>query len=218
MDGDELSLEDTARALEDLRRTNRRLLGYLPVVRSLLPHLADGDRLLDLGSGSGDVADAVVRAGRRKRRSLRVVSVDCKLRHLVLARHRYPDQLRVVASADALPFVDRSVDCSFSSLFFHHFGCQANRRILEEMRRVSRRAAVVVDLRRSPLLRWLIRPLLRFVSRTGPVATSDGTASVRESWSLREVRRLVGPAPGAQLRRRFPFRFVLRLPPLDLEK
>ncbi len=222
MDGDELSLGETARALEDLRLTNRRLLGYRPVLRSLLPDLADGDCILDLGSGSGDVAAAVVRGGGRRRRSFRVISVDFKLRHLVLGRGRFPDQMRVVASAEALPFAAEAVDWSFSSLFFHHFGSERNRKILREMQRVSRRGATVIDLRRSFLLRSLIRSILRFVVRAGPVASVDGTISVRESWSMKEVRHFARALPGAQLCRRFPFRFALRLPsllkPLDLEK
>ena len=222
MDGDDLRLEETARALDDLRRTNRRLMGYLPVIRSLLPHLEDGQTVLDVGSGSGDVAEALRNGAARRGKDLRLIAVDFKLRHLLLGRRSSPDQLRVVASAEALPFARGSVDWSFSSLFFHHFGSDQNRQIVGEMRRVSRRGAVVVDLRRSILLRWLIRPLLRLVSRVGPVAAADGLTSVRASWSMEEVQSHFCREAGVRLRRRFPFRFVLHLPTaapdLDLEK
>lgn len=211
MDGSSLSLQENLRALADLRRTNRLLFGSLPVKRALLAHLESGDRVLDLGTGAGDVADDLSRAARRRGKALTVIGVDFKLSHLVAGRRWHPRQHRVVARADALPFADGSVDWTFSSLLFHHFGLEDNRRILHEMRRISRRGVAIVDLRRSALLSTVIRPLLRWVARVGRVAAYDGVLSVRQSWPIIRVRGLAQEVEGSVVRRRFPFRFSLVL-------
>lgn len=210
MDGDHLSYEETRRALRDLRRVNRWLCGYPSVVKSLMPWLRTGQRVLDVGTGSGDVTAAVRRAARRRGIELSMIGVDFKLGHLAIGRHWHPNQLRVVAAADALPFASGALDHSFSSLLFHHFGSESNLAILAEMQRVSRSRAFVVDLRQSILLRLVIRGLLRLLG-AGPVATQDGRASAACAWRLSQVRAL-GSRVSGQVRRRFPFRFVLTLP------
>ncbi len=210
MDSDGLGFAETERALADLRRANRWLLGHGPVLRTLLPRLAANALVLDLGTGSGDVASALARAARQKGRPIRLVALDSKLRHLTIGRRWFPDQMRVVAAAHALPFVDTAVDWAFSSLFFHHFGEVENRSILAEMQRVSRQGVAVVDLRGSRLLTWLVALLLRLL-RVGPIAYHDGVVSARRGWSFERLRRLLGSTP-AELSRRAPFRFALVLP------
>lgn len=208
MDG-ELPAAEAARALDDLDRVNRWLLGTRAVVATLLPLLKDGPQrqvLLDLGTGSGATMAAVARRLARRGRELSVVGVDRRLAHLVAGRARGIPQLRVVASGDRLPLRDGSVDWAAQSLLFHHFDGATNRRIVAEMRRVARRGAAVVDLVRSAwagrLVRWLF-PLLA----VGPVARTDGQLSVAQSWTPEEVRELLADDGLVEIRRVFPFRF-----------
>ncbi|MDY7091834.1 MAG: methyltransferase domain-containing protein [Acidobacteriota bacterium] len=233
MDGDDLTLEESEQALADLARVNRRLLGYGPVIRTLLPRLREtwrrrsetsGEgtaapiRLLDVGTGSGDVVQVLADKARAAGMNVQVIGLDSKLRHLLAGRRAHPEQphrrhFRVVASADALPFADGSVDWSLSTLFFHHFGSATNRRILDEMRRVARTGAAVVDLRASRWLRRLIGIGLR-LGGAGPVATTDGHLSAASAWSPEQVRALIEDSePLVELRHRFPFRFSLILRP-----
>jgi ubiquinone/menaquinone biosynthesis C-methylase UbiE len=137
-----------------------------------------------------------------------VVGVDAKLSHLLAARRLGSPQVGVVAEASALPLADRSVACAFSHLFFHHLDPAGNRGVVEEMRRVARRAAVVVDLRRSALSRLLARPCLRLLA-ISPTAYHDGVASVQSAYGLDEVAAVVDGLPVRELRRRFPFRWSL---------
>ncbi|HMB53993.1 MAG TPA: methyltransferase type 11, partial [Thermoanaerobaculia bacterium] len=67
------------RALGELARVNRLLLGYRPLLATLLPRLAEGPErqtVVDLGTGSGDAAERLRRAARRRGREVQVVGVD----------------------------------------------------------------------------------------------------------------------------------------------
>lgn len=221
MDGP-LPYPEARRALRDLDRVNRLLLGVTAVRRALLPRLlathregrASPLRVLDLGAGSGNLARMLTRAAGRRGVPVRMVLVDRRLTHLAVgrpARRAAGAPLAVAASAEALPFRRDAFDWSFSHLFFHHFDGAANRKILDEMLRCSRAGAVVVDLRRSRLAAWLARLLFPFLG-VGRVALHDGLLSLAQSWTAGEVEALVGGAPEVsvvELRHRFPFRWSL---------
>ncbi len=215
MDQTTLPLADTHRALEDLDRVHRWLLGCHAVRRALLPRLMTEpvqQTALDLGTGSGRVAAGSVECARRYGITLRIVGLDRKLSHLVYGRRQGIPQLRVVADARALPFGDQTVDWCVSNLFFHHFTPDHNHQILTEMQRVGMRGALIVDLRKSRIARRLIGPLLRLL-RVAWVADHDGRTSVANAWSLDELSGLLDGREPVELRRRFPFRFSLVLGP-----
>ncbi|HVF59538.1 MAG TPA: methyltransferase domain-containing protein [Thermoanaerobaculia bacterium] len=205
-----LSAAERERSLAELDRVNRVFAGARPLIRTLLPRVAGRgpQRLLDLGTGSGRVAAALARAAAERGATLRIVGVDRQLGHLLLGRRACVPQLRVVASATALPFRDGAFDWAFSTLFFHHFDDEGNRRVLEEMRRVARRGAAIVDLRRNRFAAWGLRVLLPLL-RTGRITRHDGRVSMARAWTLSEVAALVDGLPVEELRRRAPFRFSL---------
>lgn len=213
MDRVDLALADAERALADLDRVNKALFGYHSSCRTLLPRIFSGpsrQTLIDLGTGSGRITCRLKQRSLRRGIQVRVVGVDRKLCHLLYGRRCGTGQLRVVAEAEALPFRSHAVDWSFSNLLFHHFAPAANRRVLQEMRRVARRGTVVVDLRRTFWARAIIRLLLPLL-RVGPVASHDGKLSADQAWCLKGVARLTEHLPVIELRRRFPFRFSLVL-------
>ena len=77
-------------------RWRRLLVGLLP---------RDGGRVLDVATGTGLVADALLRRG------FRVTGLDQSPEMLARARERFGDRVELVeASADALPFADGSFD------------------------------------------------------------------------------------------------------------
>ena len=215
MDDPGLGAAETDRALADLDRMTRWSVGLPAVLRTLVPRLADGPRrqsLLDLGTGSGLVP--AVLAAAAARRGVRVLAVgsDRKLSHLLYGRRRDYRQLRVVAAAGALPFADGAFDWTLSTLLLHHFDEADNRRVLAEKRRVARRGAVAVDLRRSRLAPLLFRLLARIL-RLGRVAFYDGLVSLEQGWTAAELERLADGLPVVELARRFPFRLSLVLGP-----
>lgn len=199
-------------ALRDLERVYRLLLARGHDLRRLVLRESAGldDRwCLDLGAGGGHIAADLLRDARRRGRAVRVIGADRKLSHLLVGRRLGSPQVPLVTDAAALPLRDGTIACAFSHLFFHHFDEAGNRRVLVEMCRVAR-AVVVVDLRRSRLLSWLVRPALRLLG-LGEVAFDDGVTSVERSYDLGEVAAAADGLRVVELSRRFPFRWALVL-------
>lgn len=207
---------EAERALRDLERVYRVFLGGGRDLRRLvLREALAGERTrtrrwcLDLGSGGGHIGADMVRDAAKRGERLAVIGVDAKLSHLLAGRRLGSPQLPLVADAEALPLRDGALACAFSHLFFHHFDAAGNRRVLAEMCRVAR-SVVVVDLRKSRLLRALVRPGLRLL-RLGDVAYHDGVVSVERSYALRDLDAVVDGLPAVERRRSFPFGWALVL-------
>ncbi|MEM7480671.1 MAG: methyltransferase domain-containing protein [Acidobacteriota bacterium] len=211
LDRTDLDPQVRERALAGLSRVNRWLFGSTSILRTLVPLLAEvaGPVVaIDLGTGTGEMVERLRRPLARRGVDLSLVAVDRQIAHLAAGRRAGFGHLPVVADAAALPFREGTCDWAISTLFFHHFDGSANRAILKEMRRVSRRGLAVVDLRRNPLAGLLVRLLLPALG-VCRITRHDGIVSVRRSWRLDDLRRLVRDWPDPQIRRRFPFRFSL---------
>jgi SAM-dependent methyltransferase len=203
---------DRRRAIADLRRVNGILFGRRPVIATALSALREArgrQLLLDVAAGAGDVGAAIVRAARRRGLDVRIVALDRDLAHLALGRRWGEVTTGVVASAQALPFRDRSFDLALSSLFFHHLDRAGKAGVAAEMLRVARRGALIVDLVKSRWAAVALR-LLFPVLGIGRHAREDGLVSIERGWSVEQWRSFFDEAP-AELRRRFPSRVAIVL-------
>jgi SAM-dependent methyltransferase len=111
--------------------------------RLLSPQLADlakvrdGQRALDVGCGPGALtAELVSRLG-----AVAVAAVDPSQRFVAAARERQPGVQVLRASAEHLPFPDRTFDVSLAQLVVHFMSDPVAG--LAEMARVTRRGGVV---------------------------------------------------------------------------
>jgi ubiquinone/menaquinone biosynthesis C-methylase UbiE len=198
---------DMERSLRDLRRINR-YLGGVTIYRRLLRRagLREGDTVLDIGTGTSDLLDALPGKVRR-------IGLDFNVRHL--AYRTTPDRFpmaRVAGDAFRLPFADASVDFVTSAHFFHHFTEEENVGILTEASRVARKGVVINDTRRHyiPLLMVRLLSVLRLVGR---ITRFDAPASVLRGYTVEEARAVAArlPAREAKVVRAFPFRFGILL-------
>ena len=173
-------------------------------------------RLLDVAAGAGDVGAAVRRSAARRGVPLDVVALDRELQHLLLGRRWGDVERAVVARAEALPFADGSFDIALSTLFFHHLDWEGKAAVAAEMLRVCRRAALIVDLRRSRWAGAAVRVLFPLLG-IGRLAREDGLVSIARASSPAEWRRFLAAADparrGAELERRFPARISIVLRP-----
>jgi SAM-dependent methyltransferase len=185
---------------DDLRRlaTLNRWFGGQQVLRKRVSPLLDSWRspaplrVLDIGTGAGDLCAVLLRQARRRRVPVRLLSLDSHPQTQAIARRaltrRFPETQFVQGDARALPLRDRSVDLAVCTLALHHFTNEDAVTVLREMRRVSRRWAVVSDLVRSPLALASVWFITRFTRN--PLTRHDGPVSVRRAFTEPELRDL----------------------------
>ncbi|HJU75726.1 MAG TPA: methyltransferase domain-containing protein [Gemmatimonadaceae bacterium] len=209
-DDSKASRSDLIVTLRDIRRANAVLGGTRVIVSeaiNLTRRCASPLTLLDVGSGTGDVACAVARALEHRGIATRTIGVE---QSFILGAIARPETDDVIAGdALALPVRDRGVDLTICSQVLHHFDDRRARVLIGELDRVSRVGVVIGELERDALASILFRavaPALRF----HPVTVRDGLLSIERGFSGPELRALVRSAVPREVnvRRRFPFRLT----------
>jgi SAM-dependent methyltransferase len=184
------------RSLGNIARANRAFGGTGAVLHGVTRLLASTHdlrpttrdlRLLDLGTGAGDIPTALRAWGRERGMTLRTLGLERLRAAATLARA--PELPVALGCVSALPFRSRSVDVVTLSQVLHHFDRAAAVAILREAARVARRGVVVADLLRSrtaALLFDLGARLLRFDDHT----RVDGVTSVGRGYRPSELAAL----------------------------
>jgi ubiquinone/menaquinone biosynthesis C-methylase UbiE len=210
--------DDVAASLTDLRRINR--FGGSRVVLRALDRLVKDNRLadrrlslLDVGAGSADIPNAVVKwCGALGIESF-VVATDLSERNLRVARRRLgisPDIALARADGLALPFPSKSFDVVTASLMLHHFLDDDVTRLLREFARVATRAVIVNDLVRNLIPYYFIR-IAGSMLATSFLTRNDGPVSVLRGFTADEMNLLAKRAGLTSFRveRLFPYRLLL---------
>ena len=185
-----------AESLRNIGRANRWFGGAAAVRFGLARTLAGVPRgttlsLLDLGTGLGDLPRVAVRWGAA--RGIRVVPVGLELNRVAAALASGAGVPTALACAGAPPIRDKSVDVVLVSQVAHHLTKASVVHLLQTCDRLARRAAIVADLRRSPiapLAFWCGARLLGF----DPVTVADGMTSIRRGFSRGEMSSLMARA------------------------
>jgi SAM-dependent methyltransferase len=194
MDDPVVSTRELEENMRDIERANRWFGGVAPLAREC--ERLGARNLLDVGCGSADVPRALVAAARRKGVRLRITCLDRSEQMLDIARCRAgddPDLTFVQADGTSLPFADAAFDAALCSLALHHFEPGDAPALLRELRRVSRLAPLVCDLRRSRVAfcaTWLFTRLFT----TNRLTRHDGPLSVRRAYTPREALSLAREA------------------------
>lgn len=174
-----------------------RWFGGATAVRQGLSRLLAGERpkrplrLLDLGTGSGDLAAAAMRWGQQ--RGLRIRPLGLERSRVAAALAREATIPCAVGCAGAPPFRDQSVDVVLLSQLLHHLDPASAVRLLRVCDRLARIGVVVADLRRARLASlafgWGARAL-RFDQHT----IADGLTSIRRGYTGADLRSLLATA------------------------
>ncbi len=196
LDDPETPADIRDRAMRDVGRSNRLFGGTRAVLRELraiAPGLPQRVRLVDVGTGLGDIPAAARATLARRGVDVHAIGVDASESLLRGARHR----LQGVAVGDArrLPFADGAADVVTCSQVLHHFFDDDLTALLAELHRISRGWVIVSDLQRSWLAAggfWLASSVLRFHE----VTRIDGMTSVLRGFEPAELDGLVRHATG----------------------
>ena len=201
MDDPSCDPRELDRALDALADINRWFGGTAAIRRPIeaaLREQAPGDvRLLDVGTGAGDIPTAVARRLRGKGWSPRLTLTDKHPTTLRLARTRVPESLNpsfVRLDAPRLPLADDAVDIGISGTMLHHLETEAAIRFLRELDRVCRIGWVVSDLRRGASLRIAFGVLAATLLRRNTTARLDGRTSIQRAFTATEIRSLLDRA------------------------
>lgn len=217
MDDPDQNPATLARSLRYLGWTNRWLGGRRAVVRPVKSMLRQAStparpfRLLDVGTGGGDIPRGLLQWIRKARIPCRVVAAEL---HPVTARYArnrsrgYPELTIIRADGRNLPFRPRSFDLVLSSNFLHHLSDQELIPFLNHLSELSGQWLVISDLlrrRRAHLWIWLLTRL------ANPISRHDGPLSVQRAFTMEEARALAADADleGLRLEESFGHRFVL---------
>ena len=186
---------DLLASFQDIERFNRLFGGISPILKHLsvlLQGIHSPVAILDVATGMGGTPRSVLLWATQNNHQIKITGLDANENVVRLAQTFTPpksDLTFVTADALCLPFGDESFDIVLCSLTLHHFDDASAAKILNEMRRVARRAIIVNDLRRSYIpaaLIWMISRLLRM----NRLSIHDAPLSVLRSRTMSEYRRL----------------------------
>lgn len=219
LDGDSVPLPERLDALGQLTLVNRFLGGARAVIRELTAieaGMAAGLRLrvLDVGCGSADIPESLVRWADATGRPITVIGLDRDPAAIELAAGRaagLAGNLCIVrGDALRLPVADRAVDVVTASMFCHHFFGDELIALVHELTRAARVAVIINDLHRHRAAYWGFRLASRVFLR-GHVVRHDGEVSVRRGFVPDELAELGRHFPDFRwtVRRRFAFRLCM---------
>jgi ubiquinone/menaquinone biosynthesis C-methylase UbiE len=200
MDAPELDPTLLAEDLRNLVVLNRLFGGRSVVRRRVAELLAEAPSaaplaVLDVGSGAGDLCREVLELGRAARRPMTLWSLDFHPQIQSFARAElaaYPEARFIRGDAREMPLRSGSVDVALCTLALHHFSDEDAVRVLAEMRRVSRRWAVVSDLRRGRAALAGVWLATRFTRNR--MTRQDGPQSVQRAFTGEELREMAREA------------------------
>ncbi len=209
--------------LRDMSRANR-WLGGCRLSWHALSHVARSVpsgrrlRLLDVGTGAGDIPLFLLRRARTAGLALEVEATDIRPEIVDYARRLAgdtPDLHIALADGDGIDHGDASFDVVHASLLLHHLDEPAAEALLAEMARVCRRAVIVNDLLRARRV-WLGAWLLARLVTGNPYTRHDAPLSVRRSYLPAEVEAMAargGMEVEARFNDRLDHRYALVLRP-----
>ena len=208
------SLADVRDNLREIWRMNRFFGGITTLTRYLYPLLrnqAEPVRVVDLGTGSGEMGLLLTRWAEQNQRQVAVTGLDFSARNLSVATPQAQSVIHLIqADACALPFAEQQVDYFISSLFLHHLSPDQIVALLRDAYQRARCGIVMTDVIRGdlPLAAFrLIQPLFarNYLTR------HDGVISIKRAYTPDELRSLSQEAGivTAHVHQHFPWRMTL---------
>ncbi len=204
---------DPVRLAATLRRfglVNRAVGGWGRIwrreVRPVLRGLGRTARVLDIGSGGGDVIARLAALARRDGLSVQWLGIDPDPRALAAARERERDDVRFRSTdAAALRAEGERFDLVLSNHVLHHLTPAELAAFADDSLALSRGPVLHADIERGPLAYGLYAAGITAIEH-GTLLRVDGLRSIRRSYRADELGDALGP--DWRVSRPAPFRLV----------
>lgn len=202
--------------LRNLRLINRYLGCHRNVLRGLARLVSANElqtfSLLDVGTGSADIPEVIVRWARRNHVTARIAALEhdrVSVEEAAEQTRKLPEITVVRGDGISPPFDAASFDFVLSSQLLHHFSDSQIIAALRTWARLARRAIIVNDLVRHPLAYHGIRLVTKTFTRNEMTRT-DAPRSVQRACTISEWRELFRRANIGKfsVQRALPFRVL----------
>ena len=185
--------QELERDLERLRQLNRWFGSYHLVSMFIRRWITPGAqmRVVDLATGSGDIPRLLVDHARKVGARIEIDAVDQQPATLEIARGLsagYPEISYHAANVLEWDF-SQGYDIALCSLVLHHFSDDDAVKLLRRCRELSKRFALLSDLRRGFLLKAGVYMLTTVIFRE-PMTRFDARLSAQRAFSFAEMRDL----------------------------
>ena len=218
LDAEDIAEHDLQGNLDDLRRLNGVMGSRWLVVRSVASLWRQAGRpahvrIMDIGTGAGDMPLALRRWGQRHGVTLIMVALDTHkgtLRYAATTLRQMPEVTLVRANGLWLPCREQAFDMVLCSTMLHHVQPPEAIALLQSMAAAARYGVIVNDLLRSRVHYYGARLLLPLLTRNR-LTRHDGPLSVLRAYTLAEIRAMANAAGwhSAHLQMALGYRFLL---------
>ena len=182
--------------LRNLRLINRYLGCHRNVLRGLARLVSSNKlrafTLLDIGTGSADIPQVIVRWARANHIRARILAIErdpVGVEEAAEQTRKFPEITVIRADGISPPFGAASFDFVLASQLLHHFSDAQILAALRTWARLARGAIIVNDLVRHPLAYQGIRLVTQTFTRN-EMTRIDGPRSVQRACTMSEWREL----------------------------
>lgn len=181
------------RDLRNLRELNRWFGSYTLIQHFLRRWIKTraNIRIVDLATGSGDIPRLIVDYARTVGATVKIDAIEQNSATVSIARKLSSAHPEIsIIEGNVLEFqATEPYDIVLCSLVLHHFSSEDAVRLLRNCRQLSRKFALVSDLRRSYLATIGVYVLTATIFRE-PMTRTDGRLSAERAFSFAEFRSL----------------------------
>jgi len=207
-----------AESLAGIRQVNRFLGGTSAIMRHLAPMILQQRKpepvsILDIGTGSADIPEAIALWARREGVVVSITGIDLNEQAVDIARRRlagFPEIIVNVEDATLLPYPQQSFDFVIASMFLHHFKTIEAAQLLRSFYQITRAAVIINDLRRHPLPYYAIKAIM-WLATKNRLLRNDAPLSVLRGFTVEDFAELksLSGLDEARIYCHFPYRIVL---------
>ena len=204
------------RSFRQLRCANRFLGGTRSILAHLHPSITEMQsreiRVLDVGSGAGDIPRALALWARKRNLHCQIVALDRHpdaVRAAVAASNGFPEIQPLQGDGFTPPFMPDTFDFVLSSMMLHYFSNEDAAKLLSVLAGLAKRAVIVADVERH----WVPHRAIGVLSALfrDRIIRRGFNNTVLRGFTRQEIDAMAEKAELSHWRiyRHFPYRLVL---------